>query len=378
MNTEIKNPFLVSGYAGENYFCNRKKETDALLKNVNGNLNTTLFAIRRVGKTGLVKHVFHKLERQKKALCIYTDIFATKNLREFTNTLATAIYNKLPENRGLGKKITEFIKRLRPVISYDPLTGSPEVSVDFSKNSGYEKTIQQLFEFLNSQNTKIVIAIDEFQQITHYPEKNTEAFLRTHIQSLKNTVFIFCGSNHKLMYEMFNNAKRPFYASCANMNLDYIKTSDYAGFISKQFAAHRRKITPEAIEFILEWTYCHTYYTQFLCNRLYESAGKNCTLGDVLAVCEQIHNQEEGIYYQYRNMLTQSQWNLLKAVAIDERIHRPNGKDFIHKHKLGAISSINRSIESLLEKELIHKAVNVPEPYYMMNDKFLMRWLQRK
>jgi len=55
-----------------------------------------------------------------------------------------------------------------------------------------------------------VFAIDEFQQITNYPEKNTEAFLRTHIQSSQNTVFIFCGSNQKLMHEMFNSAKRPF------------------------------------------------------------------------------------------------------------------------------------------------------------------------
>ena len=111
-------------------------------------------------------------------------------------------------------------------VNYDTLTGSPEVSLDFAMPKEYEKTIQQIFSFLNSQPVKTVIAIDEFQQITTYPEKNTEAVLRTHIQHLKNCSFIFCGSNHRIMTEIFNNAKRPFYGSCRNIALDFISEDE--------------------------------------------------------------------------------------------------------------------------------------------------------
>jgi AAA+ ATPase superfamily predicted ATPase len=378
MKTAIKNPFVISGYYGEAYFCNRKNESDFLIKNINGNVNTTLFAIRRIGKTGLIKHVFHKIEKQKLAVCIYTDIFATSNLQEFVNNLATAVYNKFPPNKGIGKQISEFIKRLRPVITYDVLNGNPEVKFELSKKTAYEKTIQQIFDFLNSQDIKIVIAIDEFQQICNYPEKNVEALLRSYIQSLNNTVFIFCGSNFKIMHEMFNNAKRPFYASCSNLNLDFINEKDYARFIEKHFSAKKYSITKDAIDFILEWTCSHTYYTQLLCNKVFENATKNISIDDVIAVCQQIHNQEEGIYFQYRNLLTQAQWNVLKAIAIEEKVEKPNAKEFIQKHKLGAVSSVNRSIEALMEKDLIHKTSYTEKPYYMLNDKFLMRWFQRK
>jgi len=95
-------------------------------------------------------------------------------------------------------------------------------------------------------------------------------------------------------------------------------------------------------------------------------------------VCAEIHNQKEGTYYQYRNMLTQIQWNLLTAIAKEEKVNKPNSKDFIQKYKLGAVSSVNRSLVSLQEKELIHRTSHIEAPYYIVNDKFLMRWLQRK
>ncbi|MEO0312442.1 MAG: hypothetical protein RIQ89_2099 [Bacteroidota bacterium] len=372
------NPFLVSGYIGEHFFCDRKAETKQLIDNINGNINSNLFAIRRIGKTGLIKHVFSKLEKQKKAICIYTDIFATRNIKEFTNNLATAIYNKIPEHKSLSVQVTEFIKRLRPVISYDSLTGTPEVSIELSNTVAYQKTIQQLFDFLNHQKLKIVIAIDEFQQITNYPEKNIEAFLRTHIQSLDNTVFIFCGSHQKLMHQIFNDTKRPFYASCATVGLDLIARKEYASFIAKHFNENKRNLSSSALDFILDWTMCHTYYTQMLCNRIFENYQGKISIENVMETCSKLHSQEESTYYLYRSMLTTAQWNLLKAIAAEEMVDKPNSKQFQHKHQLGAISSVNRGLASLLEKELIHKITNVPQPYYTINDKFLLRWLQRK
>ncbi|MCX8081656.1 MAG: ATP-binding protein [Bacteroidia bacterium] len=378
MKSLADNPFIVSGYLDERYFCDREKETQTIIKNINGNMHTAMFAIRRIGKTGLIKHAFHLLQKQKNITCIYVDILATHNLRDFTNALATAVYNKIPENKNLSKYLSDFVRRLRAVISYDPITGSPQVTLDIANKSAYEKTILQIFEFLQQHKNKIVIAIDEFQQILHYPEKNVEALLRSHIQGLKNTAFIFSGSNQKLMHHIFNNAKRPFYASCSNLHLDFIAPRKYAQFITTQLARYQRKITPEALDFILEWTFCHTYYIQFLCNRLFEKKIKTIQLRDVLHTCDSIHALEESIYYQYRNMLTATQWQLLKAIAMEEKVYKPNAAEFIKKYQLGAVSSINRSLEALLNKELIYKATFVPEPYYTLNDKFFLRWLQRK
>lgn len=370
------NPFLTSGYSGPAYFCDRQKETAQLLSNIKNNINSTLFAIRRLGKTGLIRHVFEHFSKSKKTACIYIDIFATTSLKEFINQFATAIYSRFPEKKGIGQKFFEIIRLLRPVVSYDPLTGSPEVSLDLGQPKQYEKTIQQLFAFLDSQPVKVIIAIDEFQQILTYPEKNTEALLRTYIQPLKNTSFIFCGSNQRMMNEIFNSAKRPFYASCSNLRLDFISTTEYTRFIEMQFSRYKRKISAESIEFILDFTQKHTFYTQTVCNQLFATDSNQITTETAHAICAEILAQNENTFYQYRSLLTAAQWELLTAIAKEEKVKRPHSAEFIKKYRLGTSSLITRGIESLLAKEIIYYDTGIQEPYYAVYDKFLMRWLQ--
>lgn len=372
------NPFLVSGYQGPAYFCDREEETNALTRNIRNKTNTTLFAIRRIGKTGLIHHVFNTFSANKKTVCIYADILSNTSLKEFTNQIATVIYNRFPENHGIGKKIIQAIKSLRPLITFDSLSGSPVLSFDMHETRQHEKTMQHLFSFLDAQDYKIVFAIDEFQQILEFPEKNTEALLRTHIQTLKNTVFIFCGSNQKMMHEIFNSAKRPFYASCSNLRLGFIEKKVYGEFISGIFSKEKIKISGESIDFILEFTCCHTFYTQFFCNYLYSSEIKKITLEDAQKTAIGILALNEGTYFQYRNLLTSAQWQLLHAIAKEEKLYKAHSGIFINKYKLGTSSMVTRALDALLEKEMIFYNTSVELPYYEVYDKFLMRWMQRK
>jgi predicted nuclease of restriction endonuclease-like RecB superfamily len=96
-----------------------------------------------------------------------------------------------------------------------------------------------------------------------------EALLRKVMQTLKNTCFVFCGSNQRMMRELFNSAKRPFYGSTRNINLQKIDASIYASFIKKHFSKHKFKIADSNIELILELSDFHTYYTQRLCSELF-------------------------------------------------------------------------------------------------------------
>ena len=87
-----ENPFPVSGYHGPELFCNRQKELQRLTANVQNGVHTTLLSIRRMGKTGLLYHLFEKLNRRRDVFCIYADIYATQNLKAFTGTLSTAAF----------------------------------------------------------------------------------------------------------------------------------------------------------------------------------------------------------------------------------------------------------------------------------------------
>lgn len=56
MKTE--NPFIVSGYKSEEYFCDRKIETARLIDAIMNRRNITILSFRRIGKTGIIHHTF--------------------------------------------------------------------------------------------------------------------------------------------------------------------------------------------------------------------------------------------------------------------------------------------------------------------------------
>jgi hypothetical protein len=270
----------------------------------------------------------------------------------------------------------ELLKGFRPTMSFDALTGEPEVSFDFKNISQYEHSLESLFSFLQQQNTTTAIAIDEFQQISCYPEKNTEALLRSIIQQLKNVSFIFSGSSKHLLSEIFNNSKRPFFASTQTVHLSSIDPDIYSSFIEGHFKDDRRTISAEAIRFIIEWSRLHTYYTQVICNRIFASGYKNISLQEVQQECSMLLKENENLFFQYRNLLTPIQWELLKAIAKEDKVYQPSSKKFIHSHRVGTPANVQRAIESLMTKEMIYREHDEKGNYYRVYDCFLARWLE--
>ena len=166
------NPFLAKGYISPELFCDRENETKTLLSNIQNGLGTTLISPRKMGKTGLILHTFYKISEEKLPLTpIYVDIFATLSLKDFIKTLSEAILAEFPEKTSIGSKFMTLLKGYRPTISYDPASGLPQVGFNFVSPNEQEYTLKGLFDFLNSQKKRVVLAIDEFQQITEYPEK---------------------------------------------------------------------------------------------------------------------------------------------------------------------------------------------------------------
>ena len=379
MQLEIeKNPFIINTYQGKEYFCDREHNLESLINNIKSELNTTLISIRRIGKTGLIKHLFEHLEDNFQYKCLFVDLFATQNLNDFANQLANEISKKFPNKESIGKRFFNNIKQLRPLIQFDALTGEPSISFDALKQNEIPKTIQQLLLFLEQQNIPIIIAFDEFQQINEYPEKNTEALLRTIIQEVKNLRFIFSGSKKHILTEIFGNSKRPFYASTQVEYLDFIPSDKYKEFIKKHFNNNNKTIQDEDIDFILNWTNNHTYFVQMVCNRLYASGKRKIKLTDIQQTCYKILKDQEVFFYQYRNLLSSQQWNVLKAISKEEKVYQLTGKEFLTKYKFSNASAVKRCVDSLLEKEMIYQESDENGTFLRTYDVFLQKWMLLK
>ena len=175
-----KNPFVSQGYISPEYFCDRERETELMLSHFENGRNITLVSPRRIGKTGLIKNLFYHIEGQdKNAICLYLDIYATKNLQDFTEMFGSVVFNGFArKEKSFMQKAATLLGSLRPVFSTDPYTGMPKmmITVDPSRS---QLTIQQIFDLLSQSRREIYIAIDEFQQIANYPESGTEAMLRS-------------------------------------------------------------------------------------------------------------------------------------------------------------------------------------------------------
>ncbi len=369
------NPFTVKGYLSKELFCNRERELESLLQNFQNGINTTIISPRRMGKTGLIYRLFDELTDKPNIETIYIDIYPSRNINDFIKLLTEAIVSKFPEKSNFGKKFMHFFKGFRPSLTFDALTGEPQVSILYQSDQQKEYTLRSILEFINNQGKLILIAIDEFQQINEYPEKNIEALLRTYIQQLHNIRFIFCGSKKSMMIDMFSNAKRPFYASSQFLSLQSIEKERYSEFITTVYKRYDKVISQEAVDFILTWTKLHTFYTQSLCNTLFSSSKKIINNDHVKETCVLLLKNYEAVFFQYRQLLTVAQWNFLIALAKEDEVAKITAQAFIQKHNIGTPANARRIVKSLIEKELVLREINRKGTFYRVYDVFFLRWL---
>lgn len=372
-----KNPFPIKGYVGPEYFCDREKETAELLSNIINGVDTTLISPRKYGKTGLILHTFEMMRKQGMNYeTVYVDVYATLSLEDFVKTLAEAILQRFPEKSTIGDKFMNILRGIRTLVSYDAVTGNPEIEFSYSMPSQRDYTLKMLFSFLNSQPIPVVLAIDEFQQIAEYEEKNVEALLRTVTQQMHNIRFIYSGSNRRTLSEMFASANRPFFSSTKTLTMHRIDRIVYSEFVKNWFESCGRNVTPEALDYIMDWTRCHTFYTQSLCNEIFATGEKDVTLRFVMRVARNILERESAMFLQIRSLVTPQQWRILIAVACEHDVQQLTAADFLSKYKIGSATNCRRAIESLTEKELILESVSLSGKSYRIYNVFFSRWLE--
>lgn len=370
----INNPFITYGYKGNRYFCDRENETKKLIEALQNDRNVTLISPRRVGKTGLIKHVFSQIERQDKHVkCFYIDIFATKNLEQMVQLMARNILGHLDSTpQAALKRLQEFFGSLRPTMSFDQLTGLPSVSLDI-KPTEEAQTLKRIFDYMQQSKYRCYVAIDEFQQILSYNNQGIEATLRSYIQFLPNVYFIFAGSMQHLMEEMFTSANRPFFQSSQIMLLDNVPADKYLSFANGFFKSQKRSISKEVFSQLYHKVDGITWYIQSILNRAYQYAEASLTDDFFSQIVDELVCEQKSVYENYYASLTEMQANLIEAVAKEGCVAAPLAHQFIAKYGLKATSSVRTALKTLVDRQFIYRK---PEGY-VVYDRFFGMWLSR-
>ena len=371
---QLKNPFVYQGYVSPDYFCDRTEETEELIANLQNGRNTVLISPRRIGKTGLIKNSFYRLkELEKEAKCIYIDIFATNNQHDFVQLLGSAIAQEvMSRERQAMKRLLEFFGSWRPVFSTDPLTGMPTVSVSIEPTLT-EMTLKSIFGYLTQSKHQVYIAIDEFQQITNYPETGTEALLRSYIQFAPNVHFVFAGSKRHLMSQIFYSPDRPFYQSTASMGLEPLHEEIYEAFARRFFEEKKGSLSQEVFSDIYHRFDGVTRNIQLVLNRLYETERHVNKVEQVDEVVRHIVNRNSMQYEELIGFLTDNQLTVVKAIAREGLVASPQSSEFIKRYELPSASSIKTALDGLLDKDIVYRS---PKGYFVY-DRFFELWLKR-
>lgn len=376
LRDEIFNPFFIGRYVDKQYFCDREKDTETLVRHILNGRNVALISPRRLGKSGLIHHTFAQDVIKDRYTTIYVDIYATKDLCEMVKALSEAIVKAVGQKKSWHEKFFSFIKSLRVGFHIDAVSGEPSFDIGIGDIENPDKTIRELFDYMEASEKPCILAIDEFQQIREYPQTNTEAFIRSLVQQCSRTSFIFCGSKRHTMTDIFYSPAKPFFQSVISQSLKPIPMETYVEFAGRMFSQRGKILDRAAAEAIYRMFDGCTWYMQMMMNEMFAltKEGMTCTTEYIDFAWDNIIMAQEDRYQAILYGLAPKQKQLLQAIARDRTVEGITSSDFVKRHRLVSASSVQAALKPLLKNDI----VTCEEGTYRIYDYFFADYLAKK
>ena len=370
----LSNPFVIGKYVGKDYFCDREKESELLVHHIVNGRNVAIMSERRLGKTGLIEHVFaNRLPEGYEPFLI--DIYTCKNLREMVYLLASEVFKRIARRQSMTQRLLQAVRSLRTTISYDTVTGLPEIGFGLGEVQQPEVTLDEILGYLESSGEVPIVAIDEFQKIASFEEQNVEALLRTKIQHLKKTQFVFAGSERHLLEGIFSDPTRPFYNSVVLMQLLPIEEAVYIRFCQQLFAEYDKGVAPALVSRLYQCFQGITWYLQLSMNEAFTMAERGGSVGEEAygPVISHLVDSRRFTFEDRYASLTEKQKTVLLAIASEfPKQVTVTSQGFITKYHLKTASSVQTAIKGLTEKGILSEAHGTRRP----TDFLFMLWLK--
>ena len=358
-NQNVMKKSFVYGVAVTDYnFIGREEETRRLKTDFENGINTILISPRRWGKTSLVNHVCRALEGSD-IITVRLDIFGCKSEYEFYNMLAAAVLKQTASKVQLWMdEARDFLARLTPKIGISPDPSSEiSISLGITPETHSPEEILNLAEVIaQRKNRRIVVCIDEFQEIGEFPNaKQVQGRLRSVWQHHHNASYCLFGSKRHMMSKIFLNRSMPFYQFGDLLWLNKIPTEDWIDYIVSHFEAAGRHLSEEMAVAICKAVDNYPSYVQHLAsillNRL--DMGETARMEMLPSALDELIGTNEALYMQQIEPLSAYQMNLLRAIV--SGIHTGfNEKKVRANFDLGSPSNLVRLRDALIERDLIY------------------------
>ena len=371
----MEQPFVFGVPADEPHFIGREKETARLEANFSYGVNTVLISPRRWGKTSLVNRVAQRMAG-KNCIIVRMDIFACRSEYDFYNTFSSALLRQTASKIDEWKDLAQgFIERLVPQITLSPEPGTAySLSLGITPRTHSPEEVLALPERIaQKKGCKLVICIDEFQQVGAFPDSLTvQKRLRSVWQHQKQVSYCLFGSRLHMMTDLFQKKSCPFYKFGEILPLEPIPLQAWLPYIQGRFQAFGKQISEHYVARICDTVQYQASYVQqlaysvlLLTEETVDDAVFSRAVDDLLA-------QNSPVFIEQTQSLTTYQLHFLEAVmdGISSRFGEAGVRE---NYRLGSPSNIMRLKKSLMEKELVELSADG----IVLGDPVLKLWLKR-
>lgn len=375
-----KKSFIFGTAVSDYNFIGREKETQRLMANFTEGINTILISPRRIGKTSLVKHVKKMLDSHQDIIVVYLDMFACKTEYEFYNALSAAVLKQTASHTEKWMEYAkEFLVRLTP-----KLTFSPEANTDFSLSLGITPKTHTPEEVLNlaediarKRGKRIVVCIDEFQQLGELPDSLTvQKRLRSAWQHQQLTSYCLFGSKQHLMSNIFQRRNMPFYQFGDMIFLGKIDRTDWIDYIISHFKDRNKSIPHDLAKRLCDTVDNYSSYVQQLAWLLFSrlNEGETATESQLDLAINDLLDANEALFMQQVEPLSSYQMNFLRAIAAGHH-HGFGEREIREDFNLGSPSNITRLKNTLVNRDFIESRTR--NQLYLTDPVFAL-WIQRR
>ena len=374
------NPFSFGDLALDDAFTDRVDEVASLRADILNGQNVVVFAPRRYGKTSLVWRTVQEVVRED-VLVAQVDLMKTPTKERLAARLAKSIHEDIASRLFRAREQLRVFASLRvtPIINVNPQTGGTSFSFSFSsahREEDVDATIERLLELpaqlAAERGRRAAVVFDEFQEIVEIDRK-LPALMRAVFQEQPDVAHVYLGSKRHMMERLFNDEHEPFWRSAKQMELGPIATPLFADFVRERFHATGKTASDEAVELLLGVTRGHPYGTQELAYALWEAVepGGTASVAHFEAALASVLRSEHAHFARIWEKAAKGQRLVLLALARERGFVL--GTDYRGRHALGAASSVQRAVETLVADELVAR----DRDGYRISEPFLAEWIVR-
>ncbi|MCP5505798.1 MAG: ATP-binding protein [Chlamydiales bacterium] len=344
------NPFKFGDPVEGEFYLEHVDLDSTVMQFITNRIHVVLIGPRRFGKTSFVFNLNRKMEKSGYTV-LFVDIFNITSHRDFLQQFLRALKAK----KHWLKAGKEWLADHRPKLSadIDHLSGQTSFGLSLSKatDKDVKEMIQDVLSEIKNLGKHVLLVIDEFQKITDLNDDGwLEATLRTHMQQLRNTSFLFTGSRKGIISDMLNNPARPLYRSCQMIDFPAFG-EEFVTWIIDRFKQTGVKADRTAIEYLKKIVQETPNYVQMICFHLVASGVKIVNKKSVEETLRNVVQQNAYAYQTLLNTLSQLQQRVLRLAAIKQK--QIFSKELLDRFEIPNAPALYSSIKALKSKGIL-------------------------